>query len=266
MNSLGVLGCGKMGSALVQGAVRSGVTDPTKLLLFDIVPEASAALAEATGAKAVSDPGKVVAGSEAVLLCVKPGDLLPMLRELPDPPESRLFHSIAAWVRLADMEEALEATQRVVRAMPNTPALVGKGASAFALGTRATGEDADFASKLLGGVGLVAEVKEPLLDAVTGLSGSGPAFVYTFIQALADGGVLCGLGRKEALDLAAQTVAGAAEMVLQQGEHPAKLRDMVTSPGGTTIAGLAELEANGFRSAVVEAVRAATERSRELGG
>ena len=254
-----------MGSALVQGAVRSGVIEPARIRLFDIVPEASAALAAAVGASAVADPGEVVAASEVNLLCVKPGDLLPMLRNLPDPPESRLFLSIAAGVRMAAMEEALEVSQRVIRVMPNTPALVGMGASAFALGSHATREDADFTKNLLGGVGRVIEVKEALLDTVTGLSGSGPAFVYTFIESLADGGVLCGLPREAALELAAQTVAGAAEMVLQQGEHPAKLRDMVTSPGGTTIAGLAELEAHGFRSAIVEAVRAATERSKELG-
>lgn len=256
-----------MGSALVQGAVRSGVVDAGDVHLFDIVPAASASLAEATGGQVVDSPEAVVSKAEVVLLCTKPGDLCPMLEALASEAQGkgRLFLSIAAGVTVTAMENALGGEERVVRVMPNTPALVGKGASAFALGSNATRSDAEVAVALLGGVGEVIEVKEPLLDAVTGLSGSGPAFVYTFIEAMADAGVLCGLARDEALALAAQTVSGAAEMVLQQGEHPAKLRDMVTSPGGTTIAGLAELEANGFRTAVVEAVRAATERSKELG-
>jgi pyrroline-5-carboxylate reductase len=154
---------------------------------------------------------------------------------------------------------------RVIRVMPNTPALVLAGASAFTTGTQATEEDADVAQKIFGSVGVAVRVKEALLDAVTGLSGSGPAYVYTIIEALADGGVLMGLPRDLALQLAAKTVAGAAEMVLQSGQHPAALRDQVTSPGGTTIAGIEALESRGLRSALLAAVRAATERSAALG-
>ncbi|MEM0895719.1 MAG: pyrroline-5-carboxylate reductase [Verrucomicrobiota bacterium] len=267
MKSLGVLGCGRMGSALVLGAVRSGVVEAGKVFLYDIFPGASASLGESAGGQIAASAGEVVSKAEVVLLCTKPGDLCPMLESLAEDSatDGQLFVSIAAGVTIEAMESALPAGERVVRVMPNTPALVGKGASAFALGTNATRDDAETAMALLGGVGEVIEVKESLLDAVTGLSGSGPAFVYTFIEAMADAGVLCGLAREQSLALAAQTVSGAAEMVLQQGEHPAKLRDMVTSPGGTTIAGLAELEANGFRTAIVKAVRAATERSKELG-
>jgi pyrroline-5-carboxylate reductase len=149
--------------------------------------------------------------------------------------------------------------------MPNTPALIGKGAAAFSLGTTATAEDGALTEKILGAVGEVVRVKEELLDVVTGLSGSGPAYVYLVIEALSDAGVLMGLPREMSLKLAAQTVAGAAEMVLQTGRHPAALRDEVTSPGGTTIAGLEALEASAVRSAFLSAVRAATERAREVG-
>jgi pyrroline-5-carboxylate reductase len=149
--------------------------------------------------------------------------------------------------------------------MPNTPALVGAGAAGFARGQHATAADGELASKLLGAVGTADEVSEKLLDAVTGLSGSGPAYVYTVIEALADGGVLMGLPRAAALRLAAQTVTGAAQMVLQTGKHPAALRDEVTSPGGTTIAALEQLEKHGLRNALIQAVRAATEKSQALG-
>ena len=163
------------------------------------------------------------------------------------------------------LEAAAAQNLRIIRAMPNTPALVGKGAAGYCPGTRATRDDAQTARLLLGAVGLAVEVPERLMDAVTGLSGSGPAYVYLVIEALADGGVRAGLPRADAIRLAAQTVLGAAAMVLETGEHPAVLKDMVTSPGGTTIAGLAELERHGLRSALIEAVSAATRRAIELG-
>ena len=154
---------------------------------------------------------------------------------------------------------------RVIRAMPNTPALIGKGAAAFTPGTSATEADSELARRILGSVGTVVEVRETLMDAVTGLSGSGPGYVYLFIEALADGGVRNGLPREQALELATQTVLGAAAMVQETGLHPATLKDMVTSPGGTTMAGLATLEDRALRSACIEAITKATERSIELG-
>ena len=173
--------------------------------------------------------------------------------------------SIAAGVPLAKLEALLSAGARVIRVMPNTPALVGASASAFALGAAATREDAALTERLFSAVGIAYEVKERLLDAVTGLSGSGPAYVCLLIEALSDGGVAAGLPRDVATRLAAQTVLGSAKMVLETGQHPAVLKDMVTSPGGTTIEGLHELEKAGVRGAFMNAVRAAAEKSKQLG-
>jgi pyrroline-5-carboxylate reductase len=262
---LGVIGCGKMGSALLKGAINSGAVEAADVHVHDAFAECAEKLAADTGATAAGSNAAVVQNSEAVLLCTKPQDLLDMIRLLPPLGGGHLFISIAAGMPLAKLEDALGEDVRAIRVMPNTPALIGKGASAFARGNCATEADAEFVAALLGSVGSVVEVPEKLLDAVTGLSGSGPAYVYTVIEALADGGVLAGIPKDKALQLAAQTVAGAAEMVLQSDEHPATLRDQVTSPGGTTIAGLAEIEAGGLRSTLIEAVRAATERAEELG-
>ncbi|MCU0748450.1 MAG: pyrroline-5-carboxylate reductase [Akkermansiaceae bacterium] len=261
---LGVIGCGKMGTALVEGAIRSGGVDSANVIGVDPYLGARENFARTTGA-AVSESLSAVAGCEVVLLCTKPLDVRAALQALAADGSPRLVISIAAGITLAALEEAASPATRVIRAMPNTPALVGKGAAAFCLGTRATPEDAASAKMLLGSVGLAVEVPERLMDAVTGLSGSGPAYVYLVIEALADGGVRNGLARADAIRLAAQTVFGSAAMVLETGEHPAVLKDMVTSPGGTTIAGLAELEKLGLRSSLIEAVTAATRRAGELG-
>ena len=215
------------------------------------------------------------------MLAVKPADALAALQSITSQQmessmrwawqgggsgkDGKLLISIVAGLSIASLEKAAGGKLRVIRVMPITPALVLAGASAFATGTQATDEDAETARKIFGGVGVALQVKESLLDAVTGLSGSGPAYVYTVIEALADGGVLMGLPRELALQLAAKTVSGAAEMVLQGGLHPAVLRDQVASPGGTTIAGIEALEAGGLRAALIAAVRAAAERSAALG-
>jgi len=268
---LGLVGCGKMGGALLRGVINAGLVKPSSIAVCDKLPGAAKALEkEIKGLKAVADPAGVVAASDVVLLAVKPQDMQKLLESIaaslkPKASSSKLFLSIAAGVPLKNLESWLGGGARVIRAMPNTPALVLQGASAYARGSSATDADASTAQSVLGAVGTASEVTEPLLDIVTGLSGSGPAYVYTVIEALADGGVLMGLPRAAALQLAAQTVAGAAQMVLQTGRHPAALRDEVTSPGGTTIAGLEQLEKLGLRNALVQAVRKATERSRELG-
>jgi len=263
---LGVIGCGKMGTALVQGAIRSGAVAAADVIGIDPVPGARDHFAESTGA-AVATEISALAAVDVILLCTKPHDVAAALGEasIASQGKPRLVISIAAGITLDNLEMAAGQNLRVIRAMPNTPALVGKGAAGYALGSRATRDDADLANQLLASVGLAVEVPERLMDAVTGLSGSGPAYVYLIIEAMADGGVRVGLPRADALRLAAQTVLGAAAMVLETGEHPAVLKDMVTSPGGTTIAGLAELERHHLRFALVDAVTAATRRATELG-
>jgi pyrroline-5-carboxylate reductase len=264
---LGVIGCGKMGTALIEGAIKSGAVSATEVMGCDPYESSRDAFAKSTGAEVTSDLSAVAAACDVLLLCTKPhvvrealGDAVKMAAGQP-----RLVISIAAGVPLSALEEAAAENFRIIRAMPNTPALVGRGAAGFCLGSRATVEDSKMAQMLLSSVGIAIEVPERLMDAVTGLSGSGPAYIYVIIDALADGGVRVGLPRADAVRLAAQTVLGAAAMVLETGEHPAVLKDMVTSPGGTTIAGLAALERNGLRNALIEAVGAATERATELG-
>ncbi len=253
-----------MGTALLQGIVTRGLCEAGAITISDPVPAALAAAAAAVpGLKVAASNLEAARGADAVLLCVKPYGIVPLIESLKDLP-STLLISIAAGIPLPVMEAAT-GHHRVVRVMPNTPALVGKGAAAYAPGTTATEADCSLTESILSAVGTVTRVAEKLLDAVTGLSGSGPAYIYLVIEALADGGVLEGLTKDQALKLAAQTVAGAAEMVLQTGLHPAVLRDQVTSPGGTTIAALATLEAKGLRSALIEAVRTATRRAQEMG-
>lgn len=262
---LAILGCGKMGSALVKGVVAAGVVQGSDVSLSDVYAPGRQQLAsELPGSRECSSNLEAATGADLVLLCVKPYDVAEVLKEISSTPQATLVVSIAAGVPLSKLEAAA-GKHRVIRVMPNTPAMIGKGAAAYALGCSATEADATATDKLLAATGLAVRVKESLLDAVTGLSGSGPAYVYTVIEALADGGLLMGLSKEQALKLAAQTVVGAAEMVLQTGLHPAILRDQVTSPGGTTIAGLAALERNGVRNAFMEAVKTATLRAKELG-
>ncbi len=256
-----------MGTALVAGAIRAGVVNSAEVIGCDPSPASREAFTQATGAIATPTPAALAATCDVILLCTKPHDVLPAMREAAaaaaDHPQ--LIVSIAAGIPLTTLEAAAPAHFRIIRAMPNTPALVGMGAAAYCLGTRATPADAATAQALLGAVGLALEVPERLMNAVTGLSGSGPAYGYLIIEALADGGVQAGLPRAEALRLAAQTLLGAAAMVLDSNQHPAVLKDQVTSPGGTTIAGLAELERLGLRAALIAAVGAATRRAAELG-
>jgi pyrroline-5-carboxylate reductase len=261
---IGFIGSGRMASALLEGILRAGIAPPAEILLTDRVPAAAGDLAQRTGAQARATNAEVAATAAVLILCVKPGDVPAALREAGDL-SGKLLISIAAGVPLRRLSEWASGAPRLIRVMPNTPALIGQGATAYAAADGATGDDLAAVERIFGAVGIVARVKEELLDAVTGLSGSGPAFVYTVIEALADGGVLMGLPRDIALRLASQTVMGAASMVLQTGLHPAQLRDQVTSPGGTTIAGLEALEEAGLRSALIGAVRAATERSGQLG-
>ena len=267
--TLAVLGAGMMGGALARGLVRAGAMPPSGLRLFDTHGAKAAALASdlGPGAQAAPTAPAAVAGADLVLLAVKPPMVADVLAELaPYLTPSHLVISIAAGVRLAKMESLLPGDVPVIRTMPNTPCLVGQGATALCRGTHATPEHLRLADSLFASVGLCVEVPERLLDAVTGLSGSGPAYVYLIIEALADGGVKEGLTRDTARLLAAQTVLGAAQMVLSSDEHPAQLKDNVTTPGGTTIAALTVLERAGLRTALIDAVGASADRSRELSG
>jgi pyrroline-5-carboxylate reductase len=263
---IGFLGAGKMATALAGGFVRAGLCAPGNILASDPVEAARSAFAKATGGTATRSNLDVVKKSSVVVLAVKPQQVEDALQEIaPAFTSAHLLISIAAGVTLSRLEASLPASSRVIRVMPNTPALVNACASAFAPGKSATEKDAALALRLLSSLGVSYQVKESLLDAVTGLSGSGPAFVYLFIEALSDGAVAAGLTRDVALKLAAQTVLGSAKMVLETGLHPGVLKDMVTSPGGTTIEGVHELEKGGFRAAVITAVRAAADKSKKLG-
>lgn len=266
---IGLLGAGRMAQALASGFVRAGLTTPEQVVAYDPHPAAGEAFVDAVGAgtRMLESTGEVVQEADFVLLAVKPQYVAEALAKTKTAwrAKEQVLVSVAAGVTLATLEGGLPKGARVVRVMPNTPCLIGQGASCYALGAKATDQDGETVGRLLSAVGFASQTAEPLLDAVTGLSGSGPAFVYTVIEALADGGVRAGLPRALAAELAARTVAGAASMVVQTGEHPAALRDAVASPGGTTIAGLAELEKNGVRTALIEAVTAAADRSAELG-
>jgi pyrroline-5-carboxylate reductase len=266
-STLGLIGAGRMATALASGFVRADLVAPAAVIASDPSPDARATFSrEVPGALVVVNNEQVVADAGVVLLAVKPQKMSEALASIRDlVRKDALVLSIAAGVTLPRLAAGLPEGQRVIRIMPNTPCLVGRGASAFSLGPHATAKDGKLVADLFSAVGVAFEVPETQLDAVTGLSGSGPAFVYTMIEALAAGGVAAGLAPALAGELAARTVLGAAEMVLQTGETPANLRNQVTSPGGTTLAGLAVLQERGFGDAVVAAVDAATRRSVELG-
>ncbi len=263
---IGFLGAGKMATALAKGFVRAEIVFPREICAADPIAAAQEHFNAETGATVVASNSDAAKFADVLILATKPDQVATALAEISGAfTKDHLLISIAAGVPLAKLEAGLQTGARVIRVMPNTPALVGAGASGFALGKNASAADAELAKKLLSAVGIAFQVKENLLDAVTGLSGSGPAYVYQFIEALSDGGVASGLPRDIATKLAAQTVLGGAKMVLETGQHPGTLKDQVTSPGGTTIEGLHELEKGKLRATVISAVRAATEKSKKLG-
>ncbi len=263
---IGFLGAGKMATALARGWISAGLVSAEALLASDPLPAARESFSREVGATATSDNREVVANSDVLVFAVKPQSMKGLLADIrPAVTPKHLIVSIAAGITLSQIAEGLGPDRRLIRVMPNTPCLVSASASAYAAGESATKEDTALVDRLLNAVGRAFPLPESLLDAVTGLSGSGPAFVYVMIEALSDGGVRVGLPRDAATALAAQTVFGAAKMVLETGAHPAVLKDMVASPGGTTIAGLHALERGGLRAALIDAVEAATQRSVELG-
>lgn len=266
-HTIGLIGAGRMATALGRGCVTSGLVPGSQVIASDPSDEARRKFAEqVSGSRLVASNQAVLAAADIVVLAVKPQMMASVLAEISPHVQSRhLLVSIAAGVTLGKLANGLPAGTRLVRVMPNTPCLVGLGASCYCRSETASENDGDLVAKLLRSVGRSFEVEEPMLDAVTGLSGSGPAFVYRMIEGLAEGGAAMGLPRELALELAAQTARGAAEMVLVTGRSPAELREQVTSPGGTTQAGLAVLEAQGGPVAFCTAVEAATRRSVELG-
>jgi pyrroline-5-carboxylate reductase len=264
--TLGFIGAGNMGEALLKGLLKT--QRPEQIRVSARRPERIKELEQAYGVKGGSN-AEVAAASDVLLLCVKPQILDQVLRGLEVAPET-LVISVAAGVPIAAIERRLHRAgslkpPRVVRAMPNTPATVGAGATGIALSEHATDEDLATAKMVFDSVGLTVVLEESQLDAVTGLSGSGPAYLFLIIEALADAGVKVGLSRRASMQLAAQTVLGSAKLLIESGQHPGMLKDGVTSPGGTAIAGLHTLEAGGLRNVLMNAVEAATRRSRELG-
>ncbi len=263
---IGFIGAGQMGSALIRGFVEKGLFSTDEIFASDPSQERRSLMEKECGIKTFDDNRECVEHSDIVLLAVKPQVMGPVLDGLRGYVEKdHLIVSIAAGISTQYIEDRLEEGARVVRVMPNTPALIHEGAAAVCRGECATEEDLDLCVSLFEAVGIAVKVPETLMDAVTGLSGSGPAYCFRFIEALIEGGVLEGLPRDVATQLAVQTVIGAARLLSTSGKHPGELEAMVTSPGGTTIRGLFALEKNGFTAGVMEAVSQATVRSRELG-
>lgn len=264
---IGCLGGGAMGEALVAGLLRAGLVEASKVFVSDIEHTRLDYLNKKLGVNTSLDNTAVVRAADVVILAVKPYVMVPLLKEVaPVARREQTFISIAAGITIEQLQFYLAAPVPVIRAIPNTPCLVGEGATAISAGKYADETNMQKARAVFAAVGKAAEVPEAFLDMVTGLSGSGPAYMYIIIEALTDGAVRLGLPRDIAGMLAAQTMLGAAKMVLATGEHPGKLKDMVTTPGGTTMAGLFALEEGGVRAHLMKAVADATQRAREMSG
>jgi len=263
---IGLIGSGNMARALLSGLLHGKRASKDQLSASDHREAKAKSFADEFGIDTTTSNKEVVTRSDIVVLAVKPQVMAKVVAEIASSVTSKkLIVSMAAGVPIAMIERKLPKGSRVVRVMPNVPALVGAGATALAVGGHASEEDLALASALFDSVGKTVVVEEEQLDAVTGLSGSGPAYIFLIIDSLADAGVKVGLSRDVALILAAQTVLGAAKLLIETGEHPGKLKDMVTSPGGTAIAGIHTLEEGGLRTTLINAVERATIRSRELG-
>ena len=263
---IGVIGAGKIGSAIARGVIRAGLAAKENIIASDVSAALRQAATQELGIKTTVDNGALCDFADIIILAVKPQIVDPVAREIAKKlGTAKLLVSVAAGVPLSRIEAGLAPGARVVRVMPNIPCVVGAGAAGFAGGAHATAADLEKVGAILNSFGVGVAVEEKYLDAVTGLSGSGPAYVFLFMEALADGGVQMGLARDVALKLAMQTVYGAAKMALESNKHLGELKDEVTSPGGTTIAGLYAMEQKGFHGTVMDAVVKATKRSQELG-
>lgn len=265
--TIGFIGAGNMGQALIGGLIDTRAAAADRIICADASLSQIAQISDRYGIRAVSDNREISRTADLIVLAVKPQILPQVIREIaPEMSSAKAIISIAAGVSIATMESLMPAGVRLVRAMPNVCVTVREGITALVPGTWAQPADLALAEALFQAVGRTVRLPhEALMDAVTGLSGSGPAYAFVIMEALADGGVCMGLPRAEALLLAAQTVLGAAKLLLQSGQHPGQLKDLVTSPGGTTIAGLHAIEKGAVRHAMMQAVSAATQRSIELG-
>jgi pyrroline-5-carboxylate reductase len=263
---LGIIGAGNMANALVKGILDSGLYGASDIMMSDPNEKATKSAAENYGVKVTNSNDEVAEFGDIIILAVKPQIGVHVLRDLKISGAAPLFISVMAGVSTFELEfSRQDHIIRLIRAMPNAPALIRKGCTAICSGKHATAKDIAVAEKIFECVGSVIKVDEYLMDAVVGVSGSGPAYFYMVIEALSDAGVKAGLSREQALFLAANTAWGAAAMVLETQKHPAELKDMVTSPAGTTIEALAVLEKHGVKAAFIEAVDAAVRRSKELG-
>ena len=263
---IGVIGAGKIGSAILRGVIRAGLVRKDQVMASDVSTALRQAVAAELGIEVTSSNTKVCDFGDIVILAVKPQTVDAVAREIAKKlGKEKLLVSVAAGVPLSRIEDHLTRGARVVRVMPNIPCVVGAGASCYAGGAHANAADLEKVGLILNSFGIGLPAEEKYLDAVTGLSGSGPAYVFLFIESLADGGVQVGLSRDVALKLALQTVYGSAKMALESGKHLAQLKDEVTSPGGTTIAGLYALEKGQLRGTIMDAVLQATRRSQALG-
>ncbi len=266
IGKLSIIGAGAMGCAFAQGVIKRGVCRSCDVIMADIDRNRLSTAASSLGVSVTTDSREAIKDARVVLIAVKPSVVPVVLDQIRDGLRcDQLVISIAAGVRLSAIESRLPPQTKVIRAMPNIACRVGQGATAYARGSAVDDRDVQLANAVFDAVGVGIELPESLMNAVTGLSGSGPAYVFVMIESLADAGVRVGLPREAAFTLAAQTVLGAAHMVILEKEHPARLKDLVTSPGGTTIAGLDALEHGGFRSALIDAVKAAAARAEELG-
>ncbi|MGH7772779.1 MAG: pyrroline-5-carboxylate reductase [Candidatus Binatia bacterium] len=263
---IGIIGAGKIGSAILRGVIGAGLVDKSEVIASAPREAVRQGLARELAIKVTADNAEACDFADIVILTVKPQIVQPVLKDVAKRlGRNKLLVSVAAGVSTSKIETYLEKGARVVRVMTNTPCVVGAAASGYSPGSHATQEDLEKVGTILKSVGIALPLEERHLDAVTGLSGSGPAYVFLFIESLADGGVQVGLSRDVALKLALQTVYGSAKMALESGKHLGQLRDEVTSPGGTTIAGLYALEKGGMRGTVMEAVLQASYRSQTLG-
>ena len=264
--TIAFLGAGNMAEAIIKGLLRAGIARPESIIATGRRSERTEELKRVYGIRTTQDNVAAAREADIVVLSVKPQAMDKLVVQVaPALDQRKLIISVAAGVPIAALERRLGAGARIIRTMPNTPSLVGAGACALSRGEHASEEDLAVASRIFQSVGTTTVVEENLLDAVTGLSGSGPAYIFLVIEALSDAGVKVGLPRYTALKLAAQTVLGSAQLLIETNSHPGQLKDQVTSPGGTAIAGLHTLEAGGLRTTLINAVEAATRRARELG-